>query len=186
MAGGIAKQVSLIPSAGIGAAVPETWTLSAGEIRAWLATAKAGDQMVYACERHLSRFSDGAKLARTLEEQRFATLFHKPIGGGIKQYIIRRLKIEKGSIGRSPAPRRARLDGDMARVLRVLRDCARHGQPCPQNRELGQRASVQNPSYQIQKLVAGGFILSRIVDAAKGLRVITILASGVETAEPRG
>lgn len=168
-----------------------TWSKDATAIRDWAATAKAGDEMVYARERHLSRLNAGASVVRTLVERHLATAYHRPApdapGTGIREYVVRRIKPGKVSIGHDPAQKRQQLDGDMAAVLRVLKDCARNRDACPNNRELARRAKIGNgdqASYQLKKLVKRGFVAVAIVNEVTGARVVTILKDGIETAQP--
>jgi hypothetical protein len=167
----------------------ETWTRSAGAIRDWVGTAPAGAEMVYAQERHLARGSEGAALVRRLVAGGHVTCFQRPLGGGVKAYVIHRLRLQRGSVGRAPKPAVPKLDGDMARVMNILRACARDRLPCPTNRDLAKRAGVGNAdqaSYVLKKLVRDGFIRVTIVNAATGQRVVTILATSAQTAGPAG
>jgi hypothetical protein len=101
---------------------------------------------------------------------------------------MQRLKPQRASIGRVQPAKRPALDGDMARVMNVLRRLTREAMPCPCNSDLGKLAGVGNASqasYVLRKLSEAGFIRSVIVNAATGARVITIIASGAQTREPR-
>jgi hypothetical protein len=166
------------------AAMLETWTLTAAQVRDWAATAEAGAELTYAHERHLARRSDAAAAVRRLCEQGFATAYQRPIAHGISDYIVRRLRTGRAAIGRAPAAGKPRLDGDMARVLHVIRQCVRARMPCPANRALAKKAGVHNPSYVLQKLSERGVIESRVVNPATGARIVTIVATGEATASP--
>jgi hypothetical protein len=165
----------------------ETWTKSAAQVRDWAATALAGDTFTYARERHLSRNSEGAAAVRSLCGAGFATAYQKPVGGGISEYVVHRLKVRKGSVGRDPQRPGSTMDGDMRRLLGVLRACAQAGEACPANRDLAKRANLGNAdraSYVLKKLVAIEAIAVVIVKPATGERVATIAATGASTAVP--
>jgi hypothetical protein len=188
MAGGISA--ATLEAIAIAPAALETWTKSAAQVRDWAATAQAGDTFVYARERHLSRNSEGAAAVRSLCGAGFATAYQKPAGGGISEYVVHRLKPRRGSVGRDPQRPASTMDGDMVRLLRVLRACvqADKPEPCPANRELAKRANLGNAdraSYVLKKLIAIEAIAVEIVNKATGERVVTIVATGARTAVPQ-
>ncbi|UAK24368.1 hypothetical protein [Sphingomonas nostoxanthinifaciens] len=162
----------------------ESFTLDASAIRDWCGTAKAGEQLVYSVGWHLPPRSSGAARARKLQALGYVALAQKRLPNGMIEYRMQRLRPARAAVGRDPRQTRMRLDGDMARVMSVIRRCARTRQPCPQNRVLARLAGVINASYQLQKLVDAGFIESRIVDAASGARIITVKETGASTAVP--
>jgi hypothetical protein len=197
MAGGIAAQIDKgwltveQARAQIGSApiALETWTKSAAEVRDWAATAQAGDTFVYAKERHLSRSSTGAEAVRALIAGGYATANVRAVGNGISEYIVRRIKPSKRvSIGHDRrAPTGPKYDGDMSRMLRVLRLLAREQKPCPANRDLAKLARLGNgdqASYALKKLVKAEAIAVEIVRASTGERIVTLVDSGEKTAAP--
>jgi hypothetical protein len=186
VAGGAAQMIAKPALAG--SVELETWTKSAAQVRDWAATAQAGDTFVYARERHLSRGSQGAAAVRALAAAGAATHYQRSVGSGISEYVVYRLKPKRASIGRDPRPIAAQsTDGDMARMMRVLRRLAQAGQECPVNRELAKLSGVGNAdraSYVLKKLVASGDITLEIVNKATGARIITIVATSDKTAVP--
>jgi len=170
--------------AGAAATPLESWTLAPDAIRTWAETAHPGTALVYA-RGWLSARSGAAVLARRLRARGLVTFVQKSVPGG-KLYLMQRLSASPIPLGKPRKAKAPQMDGDMARVLRVLRLCARHQRVCPCNRDLGREAGVRNASYAIQKLVDAKIIESRILDRVKGTRLISIIATEQRTALPEG
>jgi len=165
------------------AVVLESWALSPDAIRAWAETAAPGSELIYARDYRLGAKSPAGELVRRLHRAGLVIMAQRGNAGQVKAYIVRRLSTP---ILRTPKAKQPTLDGDMARVLRVIRRCIRAGKPCPPNRQLAKEAGVQNPSYALQKLVAAKVITNTIVNPKEGARVIVIMATGEATAMPGG
>jgi hypothetical protein len=181
MSGGVAQIAHLAATARL-----ETWTLAVDDIRSWASTAPAGAELVYAREWHLNRHSPAAREARRLEKLGCVMMAQRGNPGQLKAYILQRLRPKRGVIGKPLKSNAPTLDGDMARLLRVLRLCAKQKRACPCNRELSREAKVHNPSYILQKLTDAKVVESVVIDRVTGLRRVTILATGEETALPAG
>lgn len=160
----------------------ESWSLTPAAIHSWVETARAGSELTYARDYHLSTKSVAAGTVRKLVKAGIVTAVCKGKPGQAKAYIIQRLPTK---VARTPKAKQPKMSGDMARVLRVIRRCIRLGEQCPSNRALAKAAGVTNPSYQIQKLVNAKIITNDIVDQVRGTRVVTLLDTGEATAAPQ-
>lgn len=158
-----------------------TWALSPVAIHAWAETAAPGAELIYACDHRLGANSPAGELVRRLRKAGLVTMAQRGRPGEVKAYVVKRLA---APIVRTAKARQPVLDGDMARLLRVIRRMVRAGEVCPPNRALAKQSGVANPSYALRKLVAAKVITSEIIHPAEGTRVITIVATGEATAMP--
>lgn len=165
------------------AVVLSSWALSPDAIRQWAETAAPGAELIYACDYRLGAKSPAGELVRRLRRAGLVTMVQKGRPGEVKAYIVKRLPTV---ISRTPKAKQPVMDGDMARIMRVIRRCIRDGERLPSNRELAKVSGVANPSYALAKLVKAKIITNEIVHPCEGWRVITIVASGAATAMPGG
>lgn len=181
MAGGIEAIVIAASASAL-----EAWTLAPSAISAWAEGAQPGEELVYA-RGYLTARSAAAKKVQRLRAAGLVTYFQKPpVAGEPRSYVVRRLRSNPIPLGRPRPTKAPRIDGDMARVLRVLRKCAREAKVCPTNRAIEREAGVRNASYQIQKLADAGVLASRVIDHATGTRQISFPSTEQKTALPEG
>jgi hypothetical protein len=167
----------------------ETWIAEAAAIESWAKAAKPGDLFIYARATGMPRGSAGGATARMLEAQGHLRLHLRSLGGGYYEYRAYRRAASRPAVSRPVSRIEPRLDGDMARLMRVLRFCARQGMPCPTNQQLAKRvgcADRERVKYALRRLRDLGKISWEVVDPATKARVVTICDTGIRTAAPAG
>lgn len=155
-----------------------------GDAIAWAEAARAGDELAYAIGK-LPAWSQTPRRMRELDERGLVFCFQD----GTKtprHYVARRLDKPwtEGFAPRRIARDVAPAGDDKARLLRVLKNAAKAGRPCPYNRDLAIEADLEGSdraSYLLKLLVKAGAIVNEASEWMPG-RQITIVANGHKTA----
>lgn len=172
------------------ASVPDSWCRSIPAIDAWLADSKPGDQIVY---NHASFMLDPelAKHMRKLEGRGEVCLNQRRASDGAIDYVATRNRVRVTTLPKQPSkPSAVELDPEMSALFLRLKACARGRERCPSDTVLGQPLGLSPHQVQwaMKKLKAAGLIRTRLVPTASDpkYRVVTIVATGLETALPAG
>jgi len=185
MAGGISAQRAIEGGPAMPPAKPEDWILTPGELERWVKGARQGERLIYAGGLQLVRGAT-AELARKLAADEEVTLNQRRAASGGFEYLATRNRI------RVAAPRPAQagpvLDPAMSALMLKLKMIARQGGRCPSDAALGEAIGLSKPQvkWALRKLVAAHQIRTRVVPTAaeSKYRIVTIVASGLETLAP--
>lgn len=159
----------------------ESWTSTAADVDAWLEKAKPGDRFVYAKGPSLVHGA-AAALVRKLQDAGEVSAHNRRdlVGGGLEFIIIR--------CRRRVQPMAPVIHPLMMKVLVELQADAEAGRRCRSDDDLGRATDLTagQVKWQLKKLEAAKMITRRTVPAKGDLRfrVITVLATGMSTAEP--
>jgi hypothetical protein len=163
---------------------PGPWALTAAAVDDWFGKAKAGDTLTYARGRGLLQ-SGGVRRLQELHDRGEITFKSRRIAADDFAFIAERRKADGRPSERERLAvrgRSAETDDELAALMAVLRRLAGRGLPCPTNRELGALIGGTGPdrvAYLLGLLVRGQRI--RVEALARGLRVVTIAATGKRT-----
>lgn len=191
MAGGIQPGIVRDPAAFGFAAPPaavvqsgrasECWTVTADDVDAWLRIAQPGQTFIYCHGPQLVQGGAAARV-RDLTAEKSVTPHHKRTADGGFDFFIRR--------NRPPPVHRAPVcDPVMIALLVELQDAAQGGRRCPTDAALGHAVGLTAPQVKwwLRKLEDSKFIRRRTVKTAADprFRIVTIVATGQSTAEPK-
>jgi hypothetical protein len=163
---------------------PGPWALTRAAVDKWLATAKPGDETVYARGAWLLQ-SDGVEKLQEVHDAGGVTFKRQKISEGDHAYIVERLRGDTRPSPRARLMLRARAtetDDELADLLALLRRLAGRDLPCLTNRELGAEIGGANPdrvAYLLGILIREARIT--VESLAPGKRVVTILSTGKKT-----
>lgn len=155
------------------------------DVKAWLASAPAGAELVYASGVHLPIWAKGPALMRDMAALGIVELFHQRPSRGQKHYIARMTGREVRDFGQPMA--RTRSDEE-SRLLDLLTECADNGHLCPSNAALATELDLTDglrASYLLGCLEKRGLITREATDWVPG-RIVTIVATGKATAAIEG
>ena len=167
----------------------DCWTLSIASVDRWLKNSQTGDTLIYA---HGPTIIDQA-LAEHMTRLAAAKEVHlhprRSTDGGLDRVAVRnRVRVALPSRQRPTAA--AALDPAMAALLLKLKHCAREGARCQSDKALGASLGLtaDQVKWAMKKLKTAGLIQTRIVATPSDakFRVVTIVATGFETALPKG
>lgn len=163
---------------------PGPWALTAGAVDSWIEKARAGETLIYARGRGLLQ-SGGVRRLQELHDQGAVTFKTRRIGPDDIAFIAQRRQGGEKPSGRERLAvrcRSAETDDEIALLMAALRRLAARDLPCPTNRELGRLIGGIGPdrvAYLLGLLVREKRI--RVEALARGLRVVTIVATGKRT-----
>jgi hypothetical protein len=162
----------------------ESWTVTEGDIDAWLKTARIGETFVYC---HGPQLVQGAAAARVraLADAGEVIPHNKRAGDGGLDFFVRRNRV------RVVTQRAPVCDPQMMAVLLVIQDAAQDGRQCPTDVDIAADTDlhVEQVKWALRKLVDAKFIERRTVAVpGKGtarFRIVKVIATGMETAGPQ-
>jgi hypothetical protein len=157
-------------------------SISMADFEAWLTSADAGDERVYATGAVLDQQRDVAVYARDLTAQGEIRTHQRKVGGVWEYFAVRRNPARaQGSTGRKSADPEP--ETPAGRMLAILRRCVVHQLPARTNAELAREIGLKDAEaarYVFNQLIAGGLIMARNI-GPKQRRVVTIVATGKST-----
>jgi hypothetical protein len=164
---------------------PGPWALTCEAVEAWMAKARTGDSLVYARGRGLLQ-SGGVRRLQELHDRGSVTFTTRRMGADDFAFIAERLAGDTRPSERAMLTvrgRSAETDDELAMLMAVLRRRVAKGRTCGTNRELGADMGDVGPDRVAYLL--GLLIRERKIEVeslAKGVRVVTLLATGKQTA----
>lgn len=160
----------------------ESWTLTAAQVDKWLKTARVGDVLRYAHGPCLVQGSAAARIRELIASEDVTALPQKRADDGGFDYRVVRNRVRV--VRNVPSV----VDRGMAAVLQLLTEAADAKAPCPSDSDMGRQlgGTPDQVKWALRKLVAAKLVATRIVGTRRNpkFRVVTILATGAETAMP--
>ncbi len=162
--------------------VPQPLVARREDLEEWFAGATAGVAIIYATARALPREAPGVQLvSRWVEEGRAETTQKRDVRDPSRfNFHVSKLADADAAAPLHPADaarvQRSTVRADKGRMLRLLRQIAERGGPCPSHRELGRKLGLKHryaARYLLACLVEDGRIA---LDAGPGgARMVRII-----------
>lgn len=165
------------------------WVRPIAAIDAWLNGAQCGDRLTYAHGHTLLDEQLAAHMGKLQHEGEVRLHRNRADDGAFDYFAIRnRVRVQL-----PPRPRRQAgpvLTPAMSAVFLKLKAVARLKQRCPTNQQLASDLglSAEEVKWAMRQLRAGELIHTRLVPVPGDpkYRIVTIVATGLETASPKG
>ncbi|HVL30087.1 MAG TPA: hypothetical protein VM326_05155 [Sphingomicrobium sp.] len=167
----------------------ESYGITLERLSEWLRSSRPGDRLTYAHGPYLVDTELAARVRGLIDGEEVHHRRYRADDGAFDYVIIR----NRVRVALPPRPRRELpidLDPVMSGLFLRLKATARRGERCESDSALASALGVSRDqlAHRPLRLVAAGLVASRIVPASGDpkYRVVTIVATGRETAGPEG